>query len=170
MNDFGFGCFEGLTDTMGKAARFLTLALLAMAVDGLSVVPRSSALRRLTNAQTMQHHTMQHRHIMPRRTIALSAAADGDDEAAAATPAAAAAATTEEGEGSSEAKAEGGAPEINNMGEWVEARKQWEIDNVGNPMDVGAPDDNEFLSYAVMAIGSFALGLAFKASGGQPPF
>ena len=144
--------------------RLLTLALMAMTANGLSVVPRSSALRRLTNTHAIQQQ-QQHRHTLPRRTTALSAAADDGDDAA---PAAA----NNEEAGSSEPKAEeGGAPpDINNMGEWVEARKQWEIDNVGNPMDVGAPDDNEFLSYAFMAVGSFALGLAFKASGGQPPF
>jgi hypothetical protein len=57
-------------------------------------------------------------------------------------------------------------PEINNMGEWVEARKQWELDNVGNPLDVGAPDTTEWVAYVAMAVGSFALGLFMKGQGG----
>ena len=48
----------------------------------------------------------------------------------------------------------------------MEARKQWELDNVGNPLDVGAPDTTEWVAYVAMAVGSFALGLFMKGQGG----
>jgi hypothetical protein len=57
---------------------------------------------------------------------------------------------------------ENGSPEINSVGEWVEARKQWERDNVGNPLEVGVPDQNEWYAYVAVAIGSFILGLYLK--------
>jgi hypothetical protein len=53
-------------------------------------------------------------------------------------------------------------PEINNLGEWIEARKQWEIENVQYNPTVGASTRQELLGYAGFALASFVSGLAIR--------
>ena len=53
-------------------------------------------------------------------------------------------------------------PEINSLGDWVEARKQWEIDNNPDPMSVGVVGRDEFMNYGLVALISFGGGLVYR--------